>query len=787
LSVSRVLVVSHYYDPEPLPKAGELARALVDRGHEVRVVTGLPTYPAGDLYDGYRFGLRRTSVDAGVPVTRTLEIPYHGRSPIGRAANYASTGISMSLGWPRGWAPDAVYVWSPPPTSVLPAHILARAGRGYVRRAGRGSNRRPRIVMDIQDLWPDFGILAGLLQESRSVEVLRWLERAAYRRADRLVVPTAGYRDAIVGKGISGERIEVIPNWIPDEDAVAPDPATVDAARRAEGWDGRFVVLFAGNLGNAQGLETVIDAAARSDDPEVVWAFAGDGTDRHRLAELAAQRGISDRVQFLGRRDPATMPALAGAADVLLVHLRPSPLADVVVPTKLNGYLAYGRPILCALGGEGAALLQRAEAGIAVAPGDAAALVAGLRELRALDASDRAAMGARGRAFARRELVRSSLLDRYEAVLGVDGPDAFGSAVRPSSGRSIPTDADATATATGTPAVAHGRMLVTGATGSIGPAVVATALASGWTVRVLVRRTVAFPDDVEVAVGDIRDPDSVRAAVAGCDVVVHLAGVAHRSGPGTDDDHRSITRDGARTVFAQAEAAGCERVVFASSISVYGREGTFDEHSPLQPMTTYGAAKADAEADLRTRIAPDGRPLGTIVRLATCYGPGAAGNVTTMLDALDRRRFAVVGSGRNRKTLLHITDAAAALVLVAASPEAAGATYDVSDGCPLPLREVVDQMCSVLGRPAPPRIPVTPLRLALRVAEGAARSIGRPAPIDGALVDTLVADVAVPALHIRDELGFVVAHDLSSGLATMVGDRRDTDPTGGRPNDGAGG
>ena len=124
------------------------------------------------------------------------------------------------------------------------------------------------------------------------------------------------------------------------------------------------------------------------------------------------RRGLGERVQFLGRRDPASMPALAGAADALLVHLRPSPLADVVVPTKVNGYLAYGRPILCALGGEGAALVDRAGAGVVVPPGDPAAMVAGLARLRSCSPAERQAMGDRGRRHAEQELVRSTLLPR---------------------------------------------------------------------------------------------------------------------------------------------------------------------------------------------------------------------------------------------------------------------------------------------------------------------------------------------------------------------------------------
>jgi UDP-glucose 4-epimerase len=378
-------------------------------------------------------------------------------------------------------------------------------------------------------------------------------------------------------------------------------------------------------------------------------------------------------------------------------------------------------------------------------------------------------MGERGRAFARRELIRSSLLDRYEAALGLDlGPSE-------ATARPAPTDPRATSSApaghVAGRAGSRGRMLVTGATGSIGPSVVAAARAAGWRVRVLVRGASAFPDDVEVAVGDLRDPGSVRAAVSGCEVVVHLAGLAHRTGPGTDDEHRAVTRDGAVAVFAAAEAAGCERVVFASSISVYGRDGTFDEAAPLRPRNAYAEAKVAAEADLRGRTRVGGAPLGTILRLATCYGPSAAGNVTAMADALAHRRFVLVGSGANRKSLLHVDDAAAAIVLAAGSATAAGRTYDVSDGRPQPLRAIVGELCAALGRPMPVAVPVAPLRLAVRMGGAAATALGHRPPVEVATIDTLVADVAVAATRIRTELGFVPAVDLVAGLTGTVAAR----------------
>lgn len=310
---------------------------------------------------------------------------------------------------------------------------------------------------------------------------------------------------------------------------------------------------------------------------------------------------------------------------------------------------------------------------------------------------------------------------------------------------------------------------MTGATGSLGPTVVARLRASGWNVRAMARRVAAPAAGVVSIEGDVCDKASVERAVEGCDAVVHLAGVAHERGADADGRHDEVTFGGSRVVFDAAHRARCRRVVFASSIAVYGSGGVFDESSPVQPVSAYGRAKAAAERHLAELRAPTGEPLGTSLRIATVYGPTAAGNVTAMFDALARHRFAVVGKGRNRKTLVHQRDVADAVAWAIAHDDAAGEVFDVSDGHPIALADLVAAMCAALER-RPPRwsVPQRPLRVALRCLGGAAHLAGKSAPVDPSLVDTLVADVAVPAEKFWRATEARPAVDLATGLAELA-------------------
>jgi colanic acid biosynthesis glycosyl transferase WcaI len=219
----RVLVLSQYYDPEPVPKAGELARALRDRGHSVQVITGFPNYPSGVLYEGFRLGLVKKEVRDGLTVRRTYEYPYHGTSVFGRMLNYGTFALSAVLGALSIGKTDVIYVWHPPLTIGIAAWLI-----GILRRAP--------FVYDVQDIWPESALLSGLMKPGPVVRVMHALEKFVYRRATHLFVVTEGARQNLIEKGVEPDRVTVMPHWI-DEELFQPVGDDARRACRAQyGW-----------------------------------------------------------------------------------------------------------------------------------------------------------------------------------------------------------------------------------------------------------------------------------------------------------------------------------------------------------------------------------------------------------------------------------------------------------------------------------------------------------------------------------------------------------------------
>jgi glycosyltransferase involved in cell wall biosynthesis len=399
--VSRILVLSIYHDPEPIPKTGELARELRRRGHDVTVVTAFPHYPSGRLYPGYRLALWRWEVLEGVRVLRTFIYPYHGRQSALRIVNYLSWMVSsIQAAWLVP-ACDVIYVWHPPLTVGVSAWVISRL-------------KRAPYVYDVQDLWPESALVSGLMRNGRLVTLLYRLADWVYKRAPRILVVSRAAEEHLRCRGVAPDKIFVARHWL--DPAAFELPATRDI-RSELGWSGKFIVMFAGNLGMVQGLETVIEAARLLRDRlDVEFVLVGDGADRARLEDLVARNRLVN-VRFLGYHPATEMPAFLRAADALLVHLRRSEIADHAIPSKILSYMAAGRPIVCATHGAAAELIGEAGAGVTATPSDPVSMVDAINRLASLSPEARAQLGRNGHAYMASHFSKQVVIDEYERLI----------------------------------------------------------------------------------------------------------------------------------------------------------------------------------------------------------------------------------------------------------------------------------------------------------------------------------------------------------------------------------
>jgi colanic acid biosynthesis glycosyl transferase WcaI len=375
----RILYLTQWFDPEPnVIKGPAFVRALEDAGHEVTVVTGFPNFPTGRIYPGYRLRLLQRERIDGVAVIRLPLYPSHDHSSLRRSLNFLSFFVSALLYvLLRRSRYDLVYVYHPPITVGLAAALALTI-------------RRQPMILDVQDLWPDTLAATGMRGAERLVPAIGWLCALVYRRAARIVVASEGIHRALINRGVPAAKLFTLRNWANDEPATRP----MDA--RSQGAP--FTLIYGGNLGLAQGLPTVADAAVlleRTREP-IEFIVYGDGVAAEAFRERTGDLpNLTLRPQVARDR----IVPIFQQADALLLTLRDDPLFAITLPSKLQFYLAMGRPIVAAIAGEGAELLRASGAAIVARPDDPEALAAAIRAMAALSASDRETMGRAGRAY----------------------------------------------------------------------------------------------------------------------------------------------------------------------------------------------------------------------------------------------------------------------------------------------------------------------------------------------------------------------------------------------------
>jgi len=398
----RLLIVTQYFWPEDF-RINDLVEGMRSRGHDVSVLTGAPNYPEGTIFGIYKTNPEDFADYHGADIVRVPLIP-RGQGYLTLALNYISFALAASTigAWKlRGRRFDAIFVFQTSPITVaLPALLLRRL-------------KRVPVVMWVLDLWPESLSAIGVVRSRAVLSLIGRMVGFIYRRCDRILIQSRGFLDNVGRYAGTVERVRYFPNWV--EPTFAGDPNAVETAPELAPFRDTFNVMFAGNVGEAQDMGAVLDAAESVRDLEDVrWLIVGDGRAMPFVRDEIARRGLCDRVILLGRYPAARMPAFFKGASAMLVSLKADPIWSLTIPGKVQSYMAGGKPVLAMLDGEGARLVEESGGGLAAGAGDALGLAANLRDLRALPPAERDLMAQRGSAYASKAFDRETLFSELE-------------------------------------------------------------------------------------------------------------------------------------------------------------------------------------------------------------------------------------------------------------------------------------------------------------------------------------------------------------------------------------
>jgi len=398
----RILIVTQYFWPENF-RITDLAIALKDNGHEVTVLTGMPNYPSGKVYEGYSWLKSRRQLMKGIPVVRVPLFVRRESKSWQLAINYLSFVMSACVLAPwllRRKKFDVVFSYEPSPVTVgIPAILMK-----WLKKAP--------LLFWVQDLWPETLAATGAVKSPFLLSMVGRMVKRIYQGCDMILVQSKGFVEPVVAIGGERKKIRYYPNWA--ESLYQPVCLKETALERDEIPQGGFVAMFAGNLGVAQSLDTIISAAEVLKNEMIHWVFLGDGRRRSWLQAEVEARGLKEKVHVLGARPMETMPAYFSLASVMLVTLRDDPVMATTIPSKLQSYLACGRPVIGALNGEGAKVIDGSGAGFSVASDDSQDLARAVLRMSRLNAAERDEMGQAALRYYQKNFDRNMLVQQLE-------------------------------------------------------------------------------------------------------------------------------------------------------------------------------------------------------------------------------------------------------------------------------------------------------------------------------------------------------------------------------------
>lgn len=377
----RLTIITQWFDPEPTSKGLHFAHELMKQGFAVDVITGYPNYPGGIVYSGYNIKIFQRELIDNVVVTRIPLYPSHGKSILGRVLNYASFSISVLFyGIFIARNSDILYVYHPPLTVGFAACFIKKIWK-------------IPIVYDIQDIWPDSLQATGFIRNRVILHLISFACNFVYKQVNHIIVLSPGFKNLLLQRGVPETKISIVYNW-----------ANENASNSSNISNPVYIpnkythkIMFAGNIGRAQGLDTIIDAAEllKSKLPNVCFIILGSGVELKNLQNYALFKK-TDNVIFLPPVSMYDVNNYLQSADVLLVHLKADPLFKITIPSKTQAYMAAGKPILMAVEGEAKNLIQAANCGLTARSEDPEDIANVVEKFVALDQDQLKQLGLNG-------------------------------------------------------------------------------------------------------------------------------------------------------------------------------------------------------------------------------------------------------------------------------------------------------------------------------------------------------------------------------------------------------
>lgn len=400
----RILLVSPHFHPENF-KCNDVAFELSRRGHEVTVLSDIPNYPGGHFFRGYGLFRRRRERVAGVDIVRVAVVPRGDAGPLRLALNYASfvlTGTAWAVWLALTRRFDAVLVHETSPVTVgIPALLVKKW-------------QRIPLYFWVLDLWPESLTAAGGVRNRYVLSLFARLARTLYRHSRRILISSRGFEESICAKGPFVERIEYFPNW---PDKAFSSHADYSLPPMPEG----FIVMFAGNIGEAQDFESLMAAALRlKDERGIHFVLVGDGRKKPWVDRFVQENGLQATVHCLGRHPLESMPKFFASADAMIVSLKDEMIFRLTAPAKLQAYMSAGKPILGMISGEGNRLIAEARCGMAVDAGQAEAFAGIVRRMAAMTEKEREELGRNGLDYGREHFDFCRSMDKLESWLDAD-------------------------------------------------------------------------------------------------------------------------------------------------------------------------------------------------------------------------------------------------------------------------------------------------------------------------------------------------------------------------------